>query len=37
ANNDSPVDFDSFIVKAGYHSAMMVMLLLEQLDPNSLK
>lgn len=31
ANNDSPVDFDSYIVKAGYHSALMVMLLLEQL------
>ncbi|GGM81343.1 MULTISPECIES: 5'-methylthioadenosine/adenosylhomocysteine nucleosidase [Shewanella] len=37
ANNDSPVDFDSYIVKAGYHSALMVMLLLEQLDPNSVK
>ncbi|MGL4476611.1 MAG: 5'-methylthioadenosine/S-adenosylhomocysteine nucleosidase [Shewanella sp.] len=31
ANNDSPVDFDAYIVKAGYHSALMVMALLKQL------
>lgn len=31
ANNDSPVDFDSYIVKAGHHSALMVMALLDQL------
>lgn len=31
ANNDSPVDFDSYIVKAGHHSALMVMALLNQL------
>ena len=31
ANNDSPVDFDSYIVKAGHHSALMVMALLQQL------
>ncbi len=31
ANNDSPVDFDSYIVKAGHHSALMVMALLKQL------
>jgi adenosylhomocysteine nucleosidase len=37
ANNDSPVDFDSYIVKAGYHSALMVMLLLEQLNPSAIK
>ncbi|WP_394200037.1 5'-methylthioadenosine/S-adenosylhomocysteine nucleosidase [Shewanella waksmanii] len=32
ANNDSPVDFDSYIVKAGHHSALMVMSLLRQLE-----
>ena len=31
ANNDSPVDFDSYIIKAGLHSAMMVIALLQQL------
>ena len=31
ANNDSPVDFDSYIIKAGHHSAMMVIALLQQL------
>ena len=31
ANNDSPVDFDSYIVKAGHHSALMVMALLDNL------
>ena len=31
ANNDSPVDFDSYIVKAGHHSALMVMSLLKHL------
>ncbi|MCE9685346.1 5'-methylthioadenosine/adenosylhomocysteine nucleosidase [Shewanella sp. AS16] len=31
ANNDSPVDFDAYLVKAGHHSALMVMALLEQL------
>ncbi|BDM63603.1 5'-methylthioadenosine/S-adenosylhomocysteine nucleosidase [Shewanella sp. NFH-SH190041] len=31
ANNDSPVDFDSYIVKAGHHSALMVMALLTKL------
>ena len=31
ANNDSPVDFASYIVKAGHHSALMVMALLQQL------
>ena len=31
ANNDSPIDFDSYIVKAGYHSALMVMSLLNYL------
>ena len=31
ANNDSPVDFDSYISKAGHHSAMMVTALLHQL------
>ncbi|MGS0730395.1 5'-methylthioadenosine/S-adenosylhomocysteine nucleosidase, partial [Shewanella sp. 0m-11] len=31
ANNDSPVDFDEYIVKAGHHSALMVIALLEQL------
>jgi adenosylhomocysteine nucleosidase len=31
ANNDSPVDFDSYIIKAGMHSAMMVIALLQQL------
>lgn len=29
ANNDSPVDFDSYIEKAGQHSAEMVMYILE--------
>jgi len=32
ANNDSPVDFDEYIVKAGHHSALMVLALLEQLS-----
>ncbi|MFT5788986.1 MAG: adenosylhomocysteine nucleosidase [Shewanella sp.] len=32
ANNDSPVDFDEYIVKAGHHSALMVIALLKQLD-----
>ncbi|WP_144210216.1 5'-methylthioadenosine/adenosylhomocysteine nucleosidase [Shewanella donghaensis] len=31
ANNDSPVDFDSYIVKAGHYSALMVIALLKQL------
>ncbi|MGI2257817.1 5'-methylthioadenosine/adenosylhomocysteine nucleosidase [Shewanella sp. GXUN23E] len=31
ANNDSPVDFDSYIIKAGHHSALMVMALLNNL------
>ncbi|MCE9677941.1 5'-methylthioadenosine/S-adenosylhomocysteine nucleosidase [Shewanella sp. AS1] len=31
ANNDSPVDFDSYLVKAGHHSALMVIALLQQL------
>ena len=31
ANNDSPVDFDSYIVKAGHHSALMVIALINQL------
>lgn len=31
ANNDSPVDFDSYIVKAGHHSALMVISLLKML------
>ncbi|ABE56080.1 methylthioadenosine nucleosidase [Shewanella denitrificans OS217] len=31
ANNDSPVDFDSYIIKAGHHSAMMVVALLTEL------
>ncbi|WP_372873306.1 5'-methylthioadenosine/adenosylhomocysteine nucleosidase [Shewanella sp.] len=31
ANNDSPVDFDSYLVKAGHHSALMVMALIEGL------
>jgi adenosylhomocysteine nucleosidase len=31
ANNDSPIDFDSYIIKAGLHSAMMVIALLQQL------
>jgi adenosylhomocysteine nucleosidase len=31
ANNDSPVDFDTYIIKAGHHSAMMVIALLQQL------
>ncbi|WP_076542516.1 5'-methylthioadenosine/adenosylhomocysteine nucleosidase [Shewanella sp. UCD-KL21] len=29
ANNDSPVDFDSYIVKAGHYSALMVIALLK--------
>jgi adenosylhomocysteine nucleosidase len=32
ANNDSPVDFDSYIIKAGHHSAMMVLDLLAELE-----
>lgn len=31
ANNDSPVDFDSYLIKAGKHSALMVMALLKLL------
>ncbi|WP_417761247.1 5'-methylthioadenosine/adenosylhomocysteine nucleosidase [Shewanella sp.] len=31
ANNDSPVDFDSYIIKAGAHSAQMVMGMLTHL------
>ncbi|GIU47934.1 MULTISPECIES: 5'-methylthioadenosine/adenosylhomocysteine nucleosidase [Shewanella] len=31
ANNDSAVDFDSYIVKAGHYSALMVIALLKQL------
>jgi adenosylhomocysteine nucleosidase len=31
ANNDSPVDFDSYLVKAGHHSALMVMALIARL------
>lgn len=31
ANNDSPVDFDSYLVKAGHHSALMVISLLKHL------
>lgn len=31
ANNDSPVDFDSYIIKAGHHSALMVLKLLNNL------
>lgn len=31
ANNDSPVDFDQYIIKAGYHSALMVIALLNEL------
>ncbi|MCF1440077.1 MAG: 5'-methylthioadenosine/S-adenosylhomocysteine nucleosidase, partial [Shewanella sp.] len=31
ANNYSPVDFDSYIDKAGHHSALMVMALLTNL------
>ncbi|MDO6617474.1 MULTISPECIES: 5'-methylthioadenosine/adenosylhomocysteine nucleosidase [unclassified Shewanella] len=31
ANNDSPVDFDSYIVKAGHYSALMVIALLKNL------
>ncbi|MCL2917472.1 5'-methylthioadenosine/S-adenosylhomocysteine nucleosidase [Shewanella litorisediminis] len=31
ANNDSPVDFESYLVKAGHHSALMVMALIEGL------
>ena len=31
ANNDSPVDFDSYLVKAGHQSALMVMALLKHL------
>ena len=31
ANNDSPVDFDSYIVKAGHHSALVVLALVELL------
>ena len=31
ANNDSPVDFDTYIVKAGHHSALMVMALIAKL------
>ncbi len=32
ANNDSPVDFDQYLIKAGYHSALMVIALLNELD-----
>ncbi|WP_299492314.1 5'-methylthioadenosine/adenosylhomocysteine nucleosidase [uncultured Shewanella sp.] len=32
ANNDSPVDFDTYLVKAGHHSALMVMALLKTLS-----
>jgi adenosylhomocysteine nucleosidase len=32
ANNDSPVDFDQYIIKAGYHSALMVIALLNELN-----
>ena len=32
ANNDSPVDFDSYIVKAGKHSAEMVIKMLGHLE-----
>tara|TARA_B100001094_G_C18195716_1_gene810740 strand:- start:2382 stop:3083 length:702 start_codon:yes stop_codon:yes gene_type:complete len=32
ANNDSPVDFDSYIVKAGKHSAQLVMEMLKHLS-----
>ncbi|QBF83890.1 5'-methylthioadenosine/adenosylhomocysteine nucleosidase [Shewanella maritima] len=31
ANDDSSVDFDTYIVKAGHHSALMVIALLQQL------
>lgn len=31
ANNDSPVDFDTYLAKAGHHSALMVMALLKTL------
>ncbi|QSX41582.1 5'-methylthioadenosine/adenosylhomocysteine nucleosidase [Shewanella cyperi] len=31
ANNDSPVDFESYLIKAGHHSALMVMELLKHL------
>ncbi|MBT1444480.1 5'-methylthioadenosine/S-adenosylhomocysteine nucleosidase [Shewanella sp. JM162201] len=31
ANNDSPVDFGEYLVKAGHHSALMVMALIEAL------
>ncbi|MBR9726627.1 5'-methylthioadenosine/adenosylhomocysteine nucleosidase [Shewanella intestini] len=31
ANDDSAVDFDTYIVKAGHHSALMVIALLQQL------
>ncbi len=31
ANNDSPVDFDSYIVQAGHHSALVVLALVELL------
>ena len=31
ANNDSPVDFESYIIKAGEHSALMVIKLLQHL------
>lgn len=32
ANNDSPVDFDTYLVKAGHHSALMVIALLKTLS-----
>ncbi|MDF0533762.1 5'-methylthioadenosine/adenosylhomocysteine nucleosidase [Shewanella yunxiaonensis] len=31
ANNDSPVDFDTYLIKAGKHSALMVIGMLQQL------
>ncbi|TVK92025.1 5'-methylthioadenosine nucleosidase [Shewanella algae] len=31
ANNDSPVDFDAYLVKAGHHSALMVIGMLHHL------
>ncbi len=31
ANDDSPVDFDSYLVKAGHHSALMVIALIKAL------
>lgn len=31
ANDDSPVDFDAYIVKAGHHSALMVIALIKEL------